>query len=151
MIKHIWSLVCRESKIEAETNNVSIIDAYENLQFALEIDEAMYDKTKPIVGPFNFEVISLFYRDSKDTEESLNTFVAFLDPKGTQLLEFNSKLVFQEKHNRMRNRVKFANIALTTTGTYVVQIKTQKGEKSGKDLVAAIPLDIQITVNGKEV
>src|SRR3989338_9211235 len=104
MTKHIWTVICRESKIEADTNNISVIDAYESLQFDIKVDEKEFDKTKPVVGPFNFEVLSLFYRDKKGAEEILEVFVVLLDPKGNQLIEFPSKLVFQEQHNRMRNR-----------------------------------------------
>ena len=150
MIKHIWSLVCRESKIEADSNNISIIDAYENLQFVLNIEED-YDKTKPLVGPFQFEVVSLFYRDKKGSEEKMDAFVSFLDPSGNQLLDFKTEVLFKEQHNRMRNRVKFNNIGLTKSGTYIVQVAVQKEDKQKKEIVAAIPLDIMLTVNGKEV
>lgn len=148
MTKHIWTLVCRESKID-DSNNVSIIDAYETLQFDLGTPSPDYDKTKPFVGPFNFEIISLFYRDKKGTHEVLDVLVKMIDPKGNTLGEFPARPEFKEEHNRVRNRMKFDTIALTTTGTYIAQIHQQKGEK--REQVAAVPLDIVVRLNGKEL
>lgn len=149
MIQHIWSLVCKESKIEAETNNISVIDLYESLQFDLKVDEATYDKTKPVVGPFNFEIVSLFYRDEKGTHAEFDILAKIVDPKGAILGEFTNKSEFKEEHNRVRNRMRFNTIALTTSGVYIVQVFLKRKEE--QEQVAAIPLDIKVKLNNKEL
>jgi hypothetical protein len=150
MIKHIWTVLCKESRIEAETNNISLIDAYESLQFKLNIDDKSYDPAKPITGPFNFEIVSLFYRDKKGTHEEFSLLLTILDPKGVKINETPAKSEFKAEHNRVRNRIKFENIMLTTSGTYIFQLYLEKEGNSKKEQLAAIPLDMQISVNGKE-
>ena len=149
MIQHIWTLVCKESKIEAETNNISVIDLYENLQFDLKTDQNFYDKSKPLVGPFNFEVVSLFYRDKKGTHVEFEVLAKIIDPKGAVLGEFPAKTEFKPEHNRVRNRIKFNTVALTVSGVYIVQVYMKR--KDEQDQVAAIPLDIKVVLNGKEL
>lgn len=148
MIKHIWSVLCKESKIEMDTNNISLFDAYEQLEFNLTIDKDKYDPAQPVGGPFVFEVVSLFYREKNGFEESFETSMTLLDPKSNELGKFTAKVEFKEEHHRVRNRMRFTNIALSTSGTYVFQVHTQKGDK--RELVAAIPVDIKVLVNGEE-
>lgn len=147
MIKHIWSVLCHESTIDEKTNNISLRDAYEVLEFNLTTADKKYDTSQPVIGPLDFEVASLFYRDKTTGEENLTAYVRVLDPKSVELGEFESKIQFSDGLNRVRSRVKFNSMALTTSGTYVVQVRLKKQE--GKEIAAAIPLDIKVIVNGK--
>lgn len=146
MIKHIWSVLCKESTIDENSNNISLHDAYEVLEFNLTTEDKNYKASQPVIGPFDFEVASLFYRDKTTGEESAKAYVRVLDPKSQELGEFESTVTFTDGLNRMRNRVKFNSMALTSSGTYVIQIRLKKD--SHKELVAAIPLDIKVIVNG---
>ena len=149
-MKHIWSLVSSGSKIDADTNNVSINDIYENLQFNLNTS-GPYDPDKPFLVPFNFEVTSLFYRDKKGTEETYTEYVVILDPKGNQLGDMGLDFTFKPEHNRMRNRIKSDKIAFTQSGTYVFQVFSSKKGSKEREMVASIPLDIQVKIDGKDI
>lgn len=149
MIKNIWSLICKESKIDQETNNISIIDAYESLQFDLKLEKKQ-DKDAPLVLPFSFELLSLFYRDEKKKEERMEEIIHVLDPDSNKLGEFKASIIFKENQNRVRSRVKFDTIALTKSGTYLFQVFTQKKVNDNqRDLVSIIPVDINLIVDGK--
>jgi hypothetical protein len=146
MIKHVWSLVCKESKIEQNTNNISIIDELESVEFSLSVEKENENK-KPIGAPFNFELISLYYRDKMGSTEALNQDIIVLDPKGEKLGEFKADVLFQEDQNRVRSITKFNMIALSTSGTYVFQVYVEKKKSTNKELVVAIPVDIKVRVN----
>src|SRR6266704_1846858 len=121
MIKHIWSLLCKESKDDTN-NNVTIIDQYDEVEFSLNTTDENYQKGKPVVVPFKFEVVSLFYRDKAGDEVAMTETVAVLDPKGEKLGEFESPVSFKKEHSRMRNVMRLENIALTVSGTYLFQV-----------------------------
>jgi hypothetical protein len=150
MIKHVWTILCRESKIEAETNNISIIDAYDSIQIGATIDETAMDKTKPLVAPIALEVTSLFFRDEKGKIESFNTMLKVIDPKGVALGEFKVKSEFQEHQNRMRTRMKLDSLPLTTSGTYIFEVYLE-GQKDKYHSVSAVPLDVTVTLNSKQL
>lgn len=151
MVRHIWSLVCKETKIDATTNNLSIIDVLENLQFDSKTDQEV-DTSKPIGVPINFEVVSLYHRDKKGTDESVEETIVVLDPKGAKLGEFTAQGNFNESQDRTRVIVKFNMIALTTSGTYLFQITRKGGAKSSlAERVVSIPLDIAVRVNDKQL
>lgn len=149
MIKHVWTIICKESKIDANTNNVSIIDAYENIQFSINTNDPKYKKGLSVGVPFNFEAVSLFFRDKKGTNGHVSETIKVLDPKGEKLGEFSNDVQFKEEHDRMRNILKFNTIAVTTSGTYLFQVFTNKNGKS--EQVTTIPINIQVTVNGEAI
>ena len=152
MIKHIWTVVCRESKIDEVTNNISILDAYENLQFSVDTQDEDYKKGLPIGVPFNFEIVSLFFRDQKGKVDELEESVLALDPHGKRLGEFESKIQFKKEHDRIRNLMKLDTIVLTTSGTYLFQIFTKRPDESGKkEQITVIPINITVSVNGEEL
>jgi len=148
VIQHIWSIVCKESRVDETTNSISIIDAYENLQISLNT-EPDYKEGSPVGVPLNFELVSLFYRDKKAGEESIEEFVRVIDPKGLELGGLSSKVVFKDSFDRMRNIFKFQSIALTTSGTYLFQLYSQKTKKGKKQLISVIPVSIRVTINSK--
>lgn len=151
MIKHVWSLVCKESKIEQITNNISIIDVYESLQFDLRTEQNTEEnKGKPIGVPVNFEIISLFYRDKKGTEEHFDEKIIVIDPKGVVLGEFAADVLFKDDQDRVRSIVKFNMIALTISGDYVFQVNLAKKGADKMDRVSSIPISIKVSVNGVE-
>ena len=149
MIQHVWSLVCKESKIEVDSNNISVIDIYESLQFGIGVDKETYKSDEQLVVPFNFEVVSLFYRDTKVGDYSLGITIEVIDPESKKLGEVSTKLEFKDGMNRMRNRVKFNSIAITKSGTYVFKVYSQKERETKKHSVAVIPIDVQVTISNE--
>jgi hypothetical protein len=151
MIKHIWSLICKESKIDT-FNNVTIIDQYDEVEFTLNTNDEKYEKGNPVVVPFKFEIVSLFYRDTAGEEVEMTESVAVLDPKGNKLGEFASPVTFKSEHSRMRNVMKLENLALTVSGTYLFQVfYVTKKQPNKKELAVALPLDIKVAVNGDKL
>lgn len=152
MIKHAWSIVCRESKIDAQTNNISILDTYESLQFGMNIDDPTYKQGAPLALPFKFEVVNLFYRDKIADYPESQAVIIVTDPQGNQLGEFSAEIRFVEDETRMRSIFKFEDISLSTSGTYTYRVYIRDSKKPEKQkLVAEAPLQISINVNGQEI
>lgn len=151
MIKHIWSMVARESKVDAMSNNISIIDALESLQLTADTEDKSYKPGLSIGLPLNFEIVSLFFREKKGKPAEAEEIIIVLDPKGEKLGEFTSKIMFQAEHNRMRNMIKFNMIAVSVPGTYLFQVFLKNGKSEGREQVATIPIDITMTVNGSQI
>ncbi len=146
MIKHIWTLVCKEAKVEAETNNMSIIDVLENIQFAanMKAGDLKANEGKPFMVPMSLQVVSVFFRDTKHGEDEFECKVRVIDPSNKQLGEFNAPVKFQEGLNRMRNIMKFDSLAVTESGTYLFQIFMKNDDKLKN--VVSVPVDIQLNI-----
>jgi hypothetical protein len=151
MINHIWSLICKDTKVD-ENNTLSIVDQYDELTFTLNTEDKNYKKGTSVVAPFGFTIVSLFFRDEKGKKAEMKESVNVLDPTGVKLGEFESNIVFEEKHSRMRNIMKLESIGLTTSGTYLFQVSYMtKEQPNTKKQVVSIPIDIVVNVNGEKV
>jgi hypothetical protein len=151
MVKHIWSVMCKRTEIDPVTNTISIHEAYESLQFSIDTPDPNYRAGLSIGIPFSFELVSLFFRDSAGKPEDLDEVLIVLDPKGQRLAELTSDVHFSEQNDRMRNIMRFENIAMTSSGTYLFQIFTQKKNQNRRQLVSAIPINIKLEVNGDSI
>jgi hypothetical protein len=150
MAKHIWTVLCKETKVDAATNNLTLIDVYDNIQISLNTDDKNYRKGLSIAVPFTLELVSLFFRDKKGDTADVTGSVIMLDPKGQKLGEFPLKAQFRAEDDRVRNIIKFNGIALTISGTYLFQVLVQKeANPTTSELVTAIPVNITVSVNSE--
>ena len=147
-IKHLFTLICRESIIDHETNNLSINQIYEELKFDIAIPEDAHLKRNdqdPVGIQLPLEVTSMFYREKMDSEEDLKLTLIFLDPSDKELGKFELPFKFIESQRRVRTRMKLNSIALTKRGTYHFKVLLSIGE-SEMELLETIPLDIMVNV-----
>jgi hypothetical protein len=152
MIKHVWTIACRESLVDEDTNNISLLEAFENLQFDINITDDKYKKGVSLGVNFNLEMVSLFFRDTVGKSEKIKETLIILDPKGVKLGEAVADIEFQPTNDRMRNIMKFDTLAVTTSGTYLFQSYLSKSANLGsKEPVAVVPINIKVTVNGEAV
>ncbi|HRV75920.1 MAG: hypothetical protein H6799_01275 [Candidatus Nomurabacteria bacterium] len=143
MIEHIWTIICKESKIDSDTNSITIIDALENLNFDIPEAEVNFQKGKTNLFNVPFEIVSMFYRDKKGRIETHDYYVDIIDPSSKQIGKVEAKIRFEPQHNRMRSRIKFDTIGVTTEGVYKFKLYLKKkGEKD--KLLTSIPLEINI-------
>ena len=151
MINHIWSLICKDTTVD-KNNTLSIVDQYDELTFTLNSEDKNYKKGSALVAPFSFTIVSLFFRDEKGKKAEMKESVNVLDPAGVKLGEFESSIIFEEKHSRMRNIMNVESIGLTTSGTYLFLVSyTTKEQPNTKRQVVSIPIDIIVNVNGEKV
>jgi hypothetical protein len=151
MITHVWTAVCRESMVDEETNNISLLEAYENLQFDVNLSDQDYKKGTSIGVEFKLEVVSLFFRNTTTKVESFKETLLVLDPKGAKLGDAVADVTFQAANDRMRNIMRFDTFAVTTSGVYLFQVFMSKAKASTKEPIAVVPVNVRVTVNGRPV
>ena len=108
MIKHVWSVLCKESLINQKNNNVSLLEVIEQIEIGFSIPTQLKDQAVNI--PFEFTLVSLFFRegDSK-SEEKIRLKLNFIDPKNKSLIIQRGevvKLEFQGKTFKKATKIK---------------------------------------------
>jgi len=151
MIKHIWTVLCKESKLDAESNNISLMDSTEALQFSVDDPNTNYEGTKNNLVPVKFEVVSLLFRPKSGKKQTIQLEYEFVDPNGKVTGKFGNTVEFLEAHKRMRNRMKLDTFALNVSGDYWCKTYIKSGTSTKRELVAEVPLTVEITINGKNV
>lgn len=147
MIKHAWTVLCRRSSIDKDSNNISISDVLERLQ--VNVKPELVEGKDAFTLPVEYEIVSLLYRDSKGKEEEVSLRVEFRDPEDKNLSKTDFNIIVKPEHLRMRNRSRIKGLILNETGTYTFLLSVKQGNSKYKE-VARIPLEVHIAKATKQ-
>jgi hypothetical protein len=148
MVKHIWSVLCRTSIIDVDTNNVTLQETYEELLIEASTEgQTIGGADHTIALPFPFEVTSLFYRESSSEDEDFTVVTTFTSPQGKPLFTKEDQVKIRAGQKRARTRLKSMTIPLTTTGTYILKVELK--QVGNKTTYSEIPLDIKLRLTEK--
>ena len=139
MIKHIWSILCKKSLIDKETNNISLIEVLEEISVTMGTPVNLESK---INIPFGYEIVSYWIKE-KEIEE-VEVRVRFMDPDQKIIQTFLNKLSIPPDKNRMRSRFKIIGLELTKSGYYTFLIEVKEKNKKVFKRVAELPLEIKL-------
>ncbi|MFH1089683.1 MAG: hypothetical protein V1716_04650 [Candidatus Uhrbacteria bacterium] len=88
-IKSIWSILCQESSIDANTNNISLFKVLEEIKFELKTEELdklkndpNFDPKKPFFLPFTSQLIILWKNLSTKKDFEFPVKILLKDPDG---------------------------------------------------------------------
>ena len=144
-MKHIWTILCKKSVTDNETNMISLFDSFEQLNVDLKVKKE--DLDKPINIPIEHEIVSYWIKDTNDSISKFFINIEILDPNSKIIGTFKQEVNFPENLKRIRTRIKSAGLPLTTSGNYFfkVEYKFENEEKYKK--VIEIPLEVIINKN----
>lgn len=127
-VQHLWSIVCSNSVVDAESNNISLNNILEEIQVShgkSTLEESV--SRKGIIVPINFEVVSLWKKlIDKNNDLNTNTEVRVIDPNGNLLAQFPYKLEIKKGLERLRTRLKFNGLKVTIPGEYTFKINIEE-------------------------
>jgi hypothetical protein len=147
MIKHIWSVLCKESKIDADSNLLTIVDVLEKLDIRANPPQGVLElPPNGINFPLRYEVTSMLFRDNNKSEESISLEIKILDPKGKETHKYNSPILFSAGIYRMRVRTQIEGLSIKDSGMhwFIVSLKDSTDNKYRE--VARLPLEIVVTI-----
>jgi hypothetical protein len=146
-MKHIWSILCKESVIDRNTNNISILNVLEEMILLPPSREVMEKSKKPIKIPLKLELVSLWEDKKRSREKKLDVRIEKYGPGKEMISVFERKIPIPKDKKRLRTIVKIMGFGFTKPGTYLfrVRVKTKKRYK----LVAELPLEVHIKFPSK--
>jgi hypothetical protein len=147
-MKHIWSVLCRKSIIDSETNNISLNDVFEQLSINIDASANKSIKTK-INIPVEFEVVSMWLNTTGQKIFKAEMEVNFVTPEGTIINSLKQNIEVSNMARRLRTRLKSLGLGVGDSGTYTFEVKIKEYGEDKFKTVAKIPLEV--IVNKKEV
>lgn len=145
MIKHIWSIICKESITNQDDNLISLIGVLEKLNSVITPIKGKYKKGDKLAIPFNFELINFWTKD-EGKELNLNIKVEIVDPNSKVIATSTNSSPFPTKINRLRTRMKIQGLPVTENGRYNFRVSYSVGEKTKFVVVAELPLDVTFEI-----
>jgi len=139
MIRHNWTVVCSHSTIDADTNNISLIEVLEQLSIK---GPPFTDDGEPVI-PIEFDVVTLWSRSNLDQLCQGQARLQLLAPSGVSLMEKEYPINLSS-HSRMRSRTRFAGFPLKGSGLYQFQVQFREEDEGDWQDAASVLLQISI-------
>lgn len=142
MINHIWSLLCRRSVIDSETNNLSVYDILEQLTVDIKIKKGNENKAAKINIPIEYEVISFWVKTPGIKEFKGGIKLEIINPEGKVEKTFEQPLEIPKDKRRLRSRIRISGFVADTAGNYIFRINYKESDKEQYKKAADIPLEV---------
>lgn len=144
-----WALLCSQSLVDTQSNNISLLNVIEQIKFEGEVK----DKSKQFnteggeMIPVSMELVSRF-RKLADPEEvlKLKCEVDFNDPDNKKLATFNNELLLDKGIQNLRMRFGIGGLKVTKSGLYNFSIKLKDSGKKTYTELTKVPLEVILVV-----
>ncbi|PIS23038.1 hypothetical protein COT49_02235 [candidate division WWE3 bacterium CG08_land_8_20_14_0_20_40_13] len=151
MIKHIWSVLCQRSVVDSQSNNVSLIDVFEQLQVGISpFDSSDTSVSEGISIPVQYELVNFWSKTNEVVEEKGSIRIVLLDPKGKEIKRMDKDLIIPQTNRRMREINKIQGISLKGNGIYNFVVSIKQEDSDLYITVAEIPLEVKIGEDTKQ-
>jgi hypothetical protein len=136
MIEHVWTVLCRDSVIDRDSNNLSLFNVLEQITVHSEMegDEAA-------VAPIEMEAVSLWSRSDDDVPAKGVQRLTLLSPSGETLASGEQEIDLS-KHRRFRNRVRFGGLPVKGAGRYIFRVEQKNEGEAEWQHVTGVPLEL---------
>lgn len=150
MAEHVWSVVCKTSLVDPNTQVISLFEVVEKItlqsdrgEIDAQIELAREKGNKGVRFPLQMQVVSWWVRSDYDQPELAEGRVSLLNPASERLLEQLLPIDLLEETAR-RLTVSLDRFPLTALGLhwFVVEQKRSKSKKSLWKNVTRIPLEV---------
>ncbi|MEK7081015.1 MAG: hypothetical protein AAB902_01325 [Patescibacteria group bacterium] len=129
-IKNIFSVLCRSSSVDRNTNLASIIEILEEITISSGLKTENKNLESGNVINLPFELFTLWERSSDLTKElEVKIKVTVVDPQGTEKEKINFLLKFESGKKRMRLIIKVPAFEFFGYGTYFFKVYLEQDGK----------------------
>lgn len=149
-IKHVWTVLCRESLINQDDNILSLFGVIEEVTVTMPpINNVPTPPPDKINLPINYEIVNLWSRDEYKKEEKATLEIAELNPKGEELNKITQELIFPANVKRLRSRTKVSGLTIQGRGDYSFRVRIKASEGKSFTAVCEVPLEVKIQQQGQ--
>jgi len=144
-VEHIWSILCSNSTLDKDSNNLSLFNLIEQLNVNTKED---LKSGKAFNIPIALEFVSRF---KKNIVGALNLEVELkiIDPESKTIGTFTKEIDFRKELRNFRLRNRFEGFRVTVPGTYYFEIGIRDKKTDPFTVVCRSPLEVKFTTSPK--
>lgn len=144
MVQHVWSVLCKQSIIDQETNSLSIIDVLEQMKIDVSVPS---NASFPIKVPIQYQIVSMWIKHDKNKQIRADIQISIVDPEKSIVSTHTKELLIAKQIERMRSRVKISGFEVTKSGMYEFRIGIREEKQSDFRSVAELPFYVFLNKN----
>lgn len=140
---HVWTVLCRQVITDRDSNQLTLVNAVENVLVRPLVDQIPDDA----VIPLDWVLVSMWTRSNLDAPEEAQYRVMLLSPDSepSPITAIDGSTVFRvdmTEKRRMRTQLQITTLRVGPPGTYAFRVDL--GVKSKWTTVAIIPYDFAL-------
>lgn len=141
MIRHVWSVLCSKVSVDSRTNNISLFEVLESVQF-------MTSKplTFPASVPFEATLVTLWARQDPSQSVQGEMRVRLLAPNGDELGLVGSEIDLRSSH-RSRVIASISGLPIAGDGIHDWEIAWRAREDEAWHVATSLPLEVSVQVD----
>lgn len=144
-IQHIWSVLCKESVINKDDNNISIHGVLEELAITVTDRKREGKRPEKFSIPLHYEIVSLWTKEKNTRQVVGDIEYTLIDPDSVELLKTSQEIVVPENIRRHRTRMKIAGIVITKEGDYRFRLRFREEGNTSFNVIGELPLEVNIS------
>jgi hypothetical protein len=148
-MKHIWSILCRTSSIDFESNSLSLFECIEEIN--LTIDKTKIPLGEKMIIPAEFQLVSFWIIKDNSRDNAIELKGELVDPNGKVLNSFKNSHEIKKGALRFRSRINIQGLPTTEEGRYYFKVWQKVNGEKDFELISELPLDIKISYQLLEV
>ena len=146
-IKHIWSVLCKESVINQDNNLIYIQGTLEELKVSLKPIKVGSGKLPEKLNvPINYEIVSLWFKENRNEVGKAQIEYSLISPEGKELVKNIQDMEIPVNIRRFRSRLKISGLPVTKEGDYSFRVKIKEAGSQAFRLVSELPLEVKIKI-----
>lgn len=141
MIRHVWSVLCSKAVIDRTSNNVSLFEVLEAVQFTTNVELKF-----PANVQFEGTIVTLWTKKSTNTPVTAQMRSRLLSPTGEELASLPQVINLQTA-TRTRILTVLKGLCIAGNGTHEFEISWRLTDSDPWVPVASLPLELTINVD----
>jgi len=144
-MKHKWSILCKKSVTDGETNIMSLLELIEGITIEANSDKPDFDfKKETFVLPLEFELVSYITGLNSEISNIFFKVELFNDSKD-KIGEIENKVEIPKNKKNIRNRTMFRQMNIKGDGMYNFKLSIKKSKDDKYKKVEDIPFKVEFS------
>ena len=141
MIRHVWSVLCSKASVDRHSNNVSLFEVIESLQFTTAAPFNF-----PVNLPFEGTLVTLWARQRRDQPVTGEMRVRLLAPNGDQLGTFTLEVdLVRTVQNRVFSSI--SGLRIGGEGVHELEVAWRADARADWHVATSLPFEIAVRVD----
>ena len=142
MPNHVWSTVCSKAILDRETNNISLIEVLEEIQFGPPPPDNDLGQEGYVMLPIPMTLVTLWERESGSDSETFAVRIKFVDPTGTWIGPKDTEREHTIDKLRFRSINRMMAVPFSESGRYIILVQSKTSGSGRWKQNARVPLSI---------
>jgi hypothetical protein len=137
-MKHVWSIICKQSITDKDTNLISLIESAEELHIKVDTEKLKEQKKINLFCPF--EIVHFLLKDKNKKGDEKGSLLIEINVGDKIIQKITQDIIIPAEFKRIRIRTLLGSLPIEKEGEYLFEIKYKSENSKDYKKACEIPL-----------